>query len=156
MRFTQTCALESFPTLRQHKLNLLFLNKLGKQVAVRSALIQPQQITTLKFDIQGVEAIFPNYQDYGYIKLVFGEKNSQFFKKNLKLIEDGLTQVMIVRSFYDQVRDGTLKATQFVRFLVREFFDFALGSTLILKSVLEFLHASCFTYTPQYLKHQYA
>ena len=63
-------------------------------------------------------ALLPNQCDIGFIKVVFDKHSLQFFSRNLSLIKDSLSRLLIIRALYDMVKDGNSRATDFIDDLI--------------------------------------
>lgn len=84
--------------------------------------------TKLTFNNDNYSALLPNQNDIGFIKVVFDKHSLDFFSKNLSLIKDSLSRLLIIRALYDMVKDGNTKATDFIDNLISsEFVKVCLG-----------------------------
>lgn len=73
-------------------------------------------------------ALLPNYNDIGFIKVVFDEFSLKIFSRNLSKIEGSLSRLLIIRALYDMVKDGKSKATDFISNLIKsDFVENSLG-----------------------------
>ena len=138
--FLQSAALDKFPTLRYHKLKFAVLDENCEIVLIKDFILENQKETEIEIVNKNYKAIIPNYEDWGYIKVILDQHSINFLKKNLSKIKDSLTIVIIIKSFYDMVKDGLYKGTEFI--------DLILNSKLlcnlikkkqILESVLNYM-----------------
>lgn len=74
--------------------------------------------TKMSLNNENYSALLPNLGDIGFIKVVFDKHSLQFFSRNLSLIGDSLSRLLIIRALYDMVKDGNTKATDFIDDLI--------------------------------------
>lgn len=58
--------------------------------------------------------MLPNFNDFSFIKVILDEASSTFFEANLGTLASPLEKGLVLRSFYDAVRDARLAATDFI------------------------------------------
>lgn len=113
----QGFALEAHPTLRFHRIDLAFYNAEGAVVKVQEVILEAQEETTVTIEggiDESVVAILPNYNDFSFIKVVFDATSQAWFETNITKITEPLSKGLIIRAFYDGVRDATYKASSFI------------------------------------------
>lgn len=64
-----------------------------------------------------VEAVLVNSTDSAFLKVTFNEKDLKFFSVNISLFNDGLVRLLIWRSFYEMVKDGSMEVMRFMELL---------------------------------------
>ncbi|GAA6172126.1 aminopeptidase N [Colwellia sp. KU-HH00111] len=115
---------DSQPTLREQKIQLALFNatnpgfKLTKKVAV---IYQGE--TTNVAELIGAtcpDLVYPNYQDWAFVKVNLDERSFNTSKQYLAQIEDPLLRSMLWQSVWDSVKDGNLP--------LNEYFDVALAN----------------------------
>lgn len=111
----QGVALEQFPTLRCHRIDVAFFNAQGKVVCVKEIIMDPKETNEFTYEHSDtIVACLPNYRDFSFIKIILDEKSLSFFNDNLRLVTEPLTKGLILRSMYEGVRDARVKATTFI------------------------------------------
>jgi aminopeptidase N len=110
----QGAAMEVHPTLRFHRINVAFFRADGTLGEEKEIILEDQAVTQVEFDAKDYVAVLPNYRDFAFIKIVLDEASASFFKSNFNKLTDPLTKGLILRSFYDGVRDATVKTTDFL------------------------------------------
>ena len=84
--------------------------------------------TKLTIKNENFSALLPNQNDIGFIKVVFDKHSLDFFSKNLSLVKDSLSRLLIIRALYDMVKDGNSRATDFIDNLISsDFVKICLG-----------------------------
>lgn len=84
---TQTAALANFPTLRQHILKLVSFDENGQELEIKQVVISKDPKATNSFHMEKpFHAVFLNYNDEGFVKIILDQKSKEFFIKNVKLI----------------------------------------------------------------------
>ena len=78
--------------------------------------------TKLTIKNENFSALLPNQNDIGFIKVVFDKHSLDFFSKNLSLVKDSLSRLLIIRALYDMVKDGNSRATDFIDNLIQSDF----------------------------------
>ena len=140
IQFIQTPALLEHPTLRYHKLKLAALNEKCEIVHVQEFILENKKITTLDFDNKNYKALITNYEDWGYIKMILDKHSLKFLEKNLSKINCNLTSLLVIRSFFDMVRDGIYKGTEFIdSFINSGFLESLINNIQILDITFQFL-----------------
>lgn len=108
----QTAAREMFPKLRYHKIRIAFFNQEGQVIRTMDSYINNVAETEIDLgDLSEVAAILPNYEDHDFVIVKLDEVSRNYFKENLSKIEGELTRTIIIKSFYDMVRNHTIKAS---------------------------------------------
>lgn len=114
IKLHQGAAMAAHPTLRFHRINLGFFTADGKLAEEREIILEDKPITEVQIDVKNYVAVLPNYRDYSFIKLLLDTESAEFFKTHFNLLQDPLTKGLILRAFYDGVRDARIKATDFL------------------------------------------
>lgn len=112
----QGVALKEHPTLRFHRIDLGFYNSDGEVVKVEEIILNDQETTTINVENFGenIVAILPNYNDLSFIKVILDQESLKFFEENLTRVTEPLAKGLLLRSFYDGVRDCRYKASKFI------------------------------------------
>ncbi len=69
-----------------------------------------------------------------------------YFEKNLHNVHDVLSRTLIWRSFFEMIKDGKMRADQFVDIIVQSLEGEV--SDAIFENIFDFVHASINTYSP--------
>ena len=112
---------EEFSQLRFHRVDVAFFNPKGEVVKVVEAIMKDQAETEITLDTEiGADwvACLPNYRDLSFIKILFDEKSTQWFTENLGLVQELLSQSLILRALFERVLDTQLKASEFIEVVV--------------------------------------
>lgn len=106
--------------------------------------------TKVKFVNKGYQAVIPNYEDWAYIKVAMDAHSTKFLIDNFKKIDCGLTKLLIIRSFFEGVKDAKLRADNFTDMLLDKFFlEEKIENTLLFKSVFEILSSAVWDHLPK-------
>lgn len=149
VKLKQTAVLEEFPTLRYHKIELAFFDEKGKVADVKELIIENKPETIVKIENKGYKAVLPNYNDWSFIKIILDDQSLDFFKANLGNLDEGLTQLIIVRSLFEMVRDAKVKATDFVDMLLSGYIAQTFKNIHTFGSVMRSVQGAVFTYLPK-------
>jgi hypothetical protein len=71
---TQEECLAEHPTLRFHRIDIGFIDKVGKVIQVEEVILEDREKTviTVKGGVpNGTVAVLPNYNDLSFIKIIF-------------------------------------------------------------------------------------
>lgn len=115
--------------------------------------VNPQEVTEVPLPQQLLnkflrcEAVLLNYDDLTFAKVVIDQKSILYFKNNLNKIEDVLFRSMVWKNFYDMVRGGMLKSTDYIEILVNNLFGEK--SDAILEENLNYALTVIEKYTPK-------
>jgi len=133
-----------FPTLREQKVQLaLFELKNGalKKITAIPYIYQGKtsQVDALK-GIKCPDLVYPNYQDWGFVKVQLDNTSFDTAKTHVNKVEDPLLRSMLWQSLWDSVRDGELALNSYLDVAIKNISveeDYT-----ILKQVLSQLKAS--------------
>lgn len=116
VKLHQGVALEEHPTLRFHRIDVAFFDAEGNVVVTKEVILNDTAVTEIEVEGLGdnIVAVLPNYNDYSFIKVIFDEASSTWFGANLSKLSEPLSTGLVLRSFYDAVRDARFKASSFV------------------------------------------
>lgn len=109
---------EKFPTLREQRVQLGLFNisnnefKLNKKVAV-TYKGKSTAVTELVGN-QCPDLIYPNYQDWGFVKVNLDATSFATVKQHLSKVSDPLLRSMLWQSLWDSVRDGQLPLNEYL------------------------------------------
>ena len=115
---TQEACLVEHPTLRFHRIDIGFIDKDGKVIQVQEVILEDREKTviTVKGGIpNGTVAVLPNYNDLSFIKIVFDDVSQKWFEDNLQIVEEPLTQGLVLRGLFEGVRDARYRISSFIK-----------------------------------------
>ena len=145
----QSAALEAFPTLRHHKMQVAFFDDKGQVYQGQDIILDNKDQTEITYNgSKHPRALLLNYRDEAFIKVRLDGVSIAFFKENLALISDELTRTLIWRSLFDMVRDGQLSAYKFSEIVVQSLPKEPSDS--ILNNILTYVNSS-FEFSPSVL-----
>jgi aminopeptidase N len=116
----QSASLQEFPTLREHTIDVHFVNNRGRVFQKKTISIEPEESTAFtNFSrIKNAECVVLNACDYGYCKVVLDERSLAFMKKNLGFLGEELTRALIWRSMWDMVRDAKMSGVELIEIVL--------------------------------------
>jgi len=65
-------------------------------------------------------AVFPNYEDYDYVKVWLDESTLKTVSQDLSAVKDDLTRIMFWTTLYEMVRDGKLAVQDYGTIVLRD------------------------------------
>lgn len=86
---------------------------------IKELVLTDQPETHLEIDNLGYSAILPNYGDWSFIKVLLDDYSLDFFKKNFSKLEEPLTKLLVLRAFYDMVKDAKTRGNELVDTLIQ-------------------------------------
>jgi len=106
------------PTLREQKVQLALFkaNKPGFSL-IKKVSVTYQGETTRVDSLVGVscpDLVYPNYQDWAFVKVNLDKRSFASTKNYLAQIEDPLLRSMLWQSLWDSVRDGKLPLNEYL------------------------------------------
>jgi aminopeptidase N len=118
---------ESKPTddqeLREHRLQLGLYKKLeNEQMELLQAF--PVTVTGASTDISGLigsdcpDFVYPNYDDWAFVKVGLPEKEVDLLKKNINGFSDPMMRSMLWRNLWEAVRDAKLPLTDYANIVL--------------------------------------
>ena len=120
--FNQTAVLQQFPKLRFHKILVSTFGVGGTRLETREVFVNNEAETKVDFEnINEVLAILPNDHDHDFVKINLDPISTEYFKKNVNMIQGELTQACIYKCLYDMVLEGTLPPVEFVDFVIKNY-----------------------------------
>src|SRR4029453_11915323 len=66
-----------------------------------------------------VSVILPNYQDYGYVVFLVGDKSGDYILKNIQSEKDDFLRSMMWGALWDSVREAELDPTEYVELAIK-------------------------------------
>jgi aminopeptidase N len=114
----QSPASDALPTLREQKVQLALFNKGRYELNLMA-----QQEVTYKGEHTRVEElvgepcpdlVYPNYEDWGFVKVVLDERSFATARQELSKISDPLLRSMLWQSLWDSVENGELALDQYL------------------------------------------
>ncbi|MCE9686932.1 aminopeptidase N [Shewanella sp. AS16] len=114
----QTPASAELPTLREQKVQVALFSQgrreLQKQTSV-AVTYKGQRTQVSELVGQACPAlVYPNYQDWGYVKVELDAQSFETARQNLSKVVDPLLRSMLWQSLWDSVRDGKLGLDQYL------------------------------------------
>lgn len=153
MTFEQTAARAEYPLLRYHKMKVAFFDKTGNIVETQEIMLNNKKNTTIEFENKNFVAVLPNYEDWTFIKIYLDKYSIDFFLNNFEKITCSQSKLLIVRSFYEMVRDAKLRGDVFLRFLFDKFFLCSeIEDILLFDSIMSLAHETVFRYMPKKMR----
>jgi aminopeptidase N len=112
----QQTAGAQYPVLREQRVQLALM---GKQMKVDKVLaVTYKGGTTEVPELKGAacpDLVYPNYQDWGFVKAKLDQRSFAAARKSLSKVEDPLLRTMLWQSLWDGVRDGELPLNDFLQ-----------------------------------------
>lgn len=109
---------ENFPTLReQHVQVALFSIDNNELNLTKNVAVTYSGNTTAVDSLIGSDCpdmVYPNYQDWGFVKVNLDETSFKTAKNNLSKVVDPLLRSMLWQALWDSVRDGQLPLNDFI------------------------------------------
>jgi aminopeptidase N len=152
MIIKQSSALPEHNTLRYHKIKIAFLDGACKPIYVKEVLLDPKPETEITFEVKEFKAVLPNYEDWDFVKLNLDHISLDFLEKNLSKL-DKLNQMVVIRAFYEMVRDGNMRATEFIQTMIDHYLPYD-NDLLTLSTVLGYLEVAR-EFIPPSFSHSY-
>lgn len=147
--------MKEHPTLRYHKMRVAFFDKDAKVVSSKDLILENQEETTLEIDNQHFTAILPNYEDWSFIKVIFDPTSLEFFQNNFSRIENPLTKLLVLRAFYDMVKDAKTRGTDLINTLLNNnAIENSLGNPIMIETVVNYVIGSL-TFIPKVYTTEY-
>ncbi|TFW26569.1 aminopeptidase N [Massilia arenosa] len=107
-----------FPTLREQRVQVAsFKMKDGQLVLDKNV---PVIYNGAKTAVKGLvgsacpDLVYPNYQDWGFAKVVLDQRSFETARNHLAGVEDPLLRAMLWQSLWDGVRDGKLPLNDYM------------------------------------------
>ncbi len=114
----QQTASELQPTLREQKIQIALFKamKPGFKLTKNISIIYQGKSTQVKELIGEAcpDLVYPNYQDWGFVKVVLDKRSFATTKKYLAQMQDPLLRSMLWQSLFDSVRDGELALNDYL------------------------------------------
>jgi aminopeptidase N len=112
----QQTAGAQYPVLREQRVQLALM---GKQMKVDKVLaVTYKGGATEVPELKGAacpDLVYPNYQDWGFVKAKLDQRSFAAARKSLSKVEDPLLRTMLWQSLWDGVRDGELPLNDFLQ-----------------------------------------
>ncbi|WP_426369191.1 aminopeptidase N [Pseudocolwellia sp. HL-MZ7] len=109
---------EATQTLREQKIQLALFNIEGNKLnKVKSLPYIYNGKTTKVTELNGVQCpdlVYPNYEDWGFVKVQLDDKSFETAKEHVNKVEDPLLRSMLWQSLWDSVRDGQLALNSYL------------------------------------------
>ena len=143
----QGALLPEHPTLRQHKIDLAFYTENGEVGLLKTIMVEAKEETVFEIENKGLKAVLPNANDWGFMSIILDETSQNFFLKHLPKLEE-LSQLLIIRSLFNDVKQAKVKGDEFVKTLT-PVLEANLGNPTIVKELGEYLSAALYYIPPK-------
>ena len=114
----QQSADKHFPTLREQRIQVALFNITNKKLALTNKVaVTYQGKSTAVTSLVGQrcpDLVYPNYQDWGFVKVNLDEKSFATVQSYLSDFSDPLLRSMLWQSLWDSVRDGKLALNNYL------------------------------------------
>lgn len=121
---TQTSKLKA-PGLRKHraKVAMIYKNSQSSKLEVKDTfdVYFEAKTTPLKELVNKdcPDAIYPNYEDYDYVKVELDDQSLAAFRDGMNTIDDDLLRLMVWRNQWDMVRDGKIPVQDYLALVTK-------------------------------------
>ena len=149
IKIHQGALLESFGTLRRHKMDLAFYNNNGEVAMVKTVDLLNQAVTQIQIENQDFVAVLPNANDWSFVAVQLDQISRDFFVSNLSKLQE-LAMLLIVRSLYSDVKQAKIKADVFISVLLPNL-EKSLANPTLVKEFGGFI-TSAISYIPHALR----
>lgn len=149
LKIHQGALLEQFATLRRHKLDIAFYKENGEVGMTKKVDVLNQPITEIEFENDNFQAVMPNSNDWTFIAIKLDEKSREYFIENMSKLDE-LTFLLVMRSLYNDVTKGKVKADVFINVMMPNLQKQLENPTLI-KELGGFI-SSAISYIPYHLQ----
>jgi aminopeptidase N len=109
---------KKFPTLREQRVQVALFNidKNIVNLSSNTAVTYQGSVTEVNELIgqQCPDLVYPNYQDWGFVKVNLDQNSFTTAKNNLTNVADPLLRSMLWQSLWDSVRDGKLPLNEYL------------------------------------------
>ncbi|QIR16247.1 aminopeptidase N [Shewanella aestuarii] len=114
----QTAVNDEFPTLRQQKVQIGLFYKYRSELSKhrKVAVTYQGKLTDVKQLVgeQCPDLVYPNLDDWGFVKVDLDERSLKTAKQSLSLVHDPLLRSMLWQSLWDSVIDGQAPLNDFI------------------------------------------
>jgi len=120
---------DEYPFLREHQLQVALYNKQednkdeeNQIVATNIVKVRVKGKTTQIVDLIGKHCplfVYPNHDDWGYIKVQLDTKTLLLLPDNINTIKDPFVRSMFWQSLWDMVRDTQMPITQYLELTLK-------------------------------------
>ncbi|MES2321782.1 MAG: aminopeptidase N [Pseudomonadota bacterium] len=114
----QGATLASLPVLREQRVQVAsFRFRDGKLARVKNIAVTYKGKVTPVPAMAGSDCpdlVYPNYQDWGFVKVVLDKRSFAAAGKHLRAVDDPLLRAMLWQSLWDGVRDGQYRLDAFI------------------------------------------
>ena len=106
-----------YPTIRGHRFKVALFGKKGSRLSATTVipvrLTEKQQLITEAVGKPCPALVYPNYEDYGYLKVNLDAQTVENLPKNLRLLEDPFQRQLFWSALWDMVIDNNLLLTKY-------------------------------------------
>ncbi|MFA9215628.1 MAG: aminopeptidase N [Sphingomonadaceae bacterium] len=115
----QTAPSAQLPTLREQRVQVALFGQTGGQLALQQNLAVTYKGALTKVpQLVGAacpDLVYPNYQDWGYVKVQLDSKSFATAQNSLGQVSDPLLRAMLWQSLWDGVRDARLPLNAYLQ-----------------------------------------
>ena len=112
----------AFPTLREQRIQIALFASENKQLTLKTNLaVTYKEAATQVNELIGhscPELVYPNYQDWGFVKVNLDSHSFNTAKTQLNTVTDPLLRSMLWQSLWDSVRDGKLALNEYLEIAI--------------------------------------
>ena len=115
---TQSAPSSTLSTLREQRVQIgLFTqgrNRLHHNISMPVTYKGATTKVTRLIGLHCPDLVYPNYQDWGFVKVNLDPVSFKTAKQNLRLVKDPLLRSMLWQSLWDSVEDGNLSLNDYI------------------------------------------
>lgn len=114
----QSAASDTLPTLRQQHVQIGLFTKgryrLHHNISIPITYSGSTTNLTRLVGLQCPDLVYPNYQDWGFVKVNLDPVSFNTAKQSLRLVKDPLLRSMLWQSLWDSVEEGNLSLRDYI------------------------------------------
>lgn len=151
LTISQGPVLEQFSTLRYHKIKIAFFRESnGLSIVPAQVIISNKSETSFVFTNQNYKAVLLNFDDFAFARVEIDDTSKAFLLDKIDCLakDQALNQLLIVRSFFDSVKDAKYKATDFAQQIIPKLLPMASKTAVIFFNVTSLLNEALKVYAP--------
>lgn len=156
LKIKQTAVSHEHQTLRYHKIEIAFFDENCNTSEVMTVIVENKPETIIEFNNKGYKAVLPNYNDWSFVKIILDPQSLEFISHNLMKLDKTLTQLLVVRSLYEMVKDAKIRGTAFVLNILNGYLPSTLQNIQTFDSIMLFLEKVVFHFMPTQQKFETA
>lgn len=114
------------PTIRSHSLNIGLFAINGQLQLIRELPVKVTDEQTELSELIGEscpDLVYPNYRDWGFVKVLLDDKSQQKLVEVLPLVKDPMLRNMLYQSLWDRVQDHQLSLSAYLEIVMSGIMD---------------------------------